>query len=912
MSDWRARLRDELAARGRACDPDVVDELSTHVDAAWETWRSEGVGPEDAEQRLARLIDVWAAEAPDLTRAARTRPSGPPPPARAPWFVGLLQDVRYGFAMLRRQPGFAATAILIMGLGIGAATAIFTIANGVLLTPLPWTESERLVRATELRDGRTGRVAGTLSNGTFRAWSDRPQTIAALGGWLTQTATLTGAGDPTRVSLIPTTASLFPMLGAQPLIGRLFTDADGATGQPGAALLSYGLWQERFGARPDVLGQPLQLNGTAYTIVGVMPRSFAFPDGEARAWTAWQVPSVVQPSGALAAVIFRAIARLNPGATPDQAAAEATARARNAPDMGLAARALFGAAGPIEVRAAPELEAITAEVRPALFVMLVAAALLLATAVANVASLQLARAVARRREFALRAAIGAGQRRLARQLVVEHAIVGLAGAAVGLMLTTLLLRALPDVLPAGFPRQDAIAIDASVLGFALLASLLASLATALVPARVAGRLDLVDTLAAGDGAGIGAGPRAAGTRARGVIMAGQVAAACLLLVGATLLTRSLIALSAADRGYDPSNVLTARLPLPPAFPVERRGPMLDAIIARLEAVPGVTRAAYATGLPLLSAGAFAAFDMPSPLDPGVPIAVQATQRLISPGYVDALRLRVSAGRSLADTDRPASPPVVLVNRTFADRYLGGEGVGRRLPLRGARAGSLRFVEEAVDAEIVGIVDDTRQEGASDPPQPEIFASLRQILPTAVRGFDPIFVVRTSGDPTALVPTLRSLVAEQDPTLALDSVMSMDDRVSASLARPRLYAVVLVLFGSVALIIAATGLFAALSFSVSLRTREIGVRAALGADAPALIGLVLRHALWIVIPGLLVGLAASLAGARLLAAFLFGVGPYDPGSFVAVTVFVIAVAAVACLVPARRAASIDPVAALRGD
>jgi hypothetical protein len=304
--------------------------------------------------------------------------------------------------------------------------------------------------------------------------------------------------------------------------------------------------------------------------------------------------------------------------------------------------------------------------------------------------------------------------------------------------------------------------------------------------------------------------------------------------------------------------------------------------------------------------------MPSPVDPGVPVAVQATQRLISPGFVEALRLRVIAGRSLADTDLPTSPPVVLVNRTFAARYLGGQGLGRRLPLRGARAGSLRFVEETADAEIVGIVDDTRQDGAGDPPQPEIYASLRQVLPAAVRGFDPILVVRTSGDPTALVPALRGLVAEQDPTLALDSVMSMDDRVSASLARPRLYAVVLVLFSSVALLIAAAGLFAALSFSVSLRTRGIGVRAALGADAPALIGLVLRHALWIVVPGLVIGLAASLVTARMLTAFLFGVGPYDPGSFAVVAIFVTAVAGLACLVPARRAATIDPVSALRGD
>lgn len=864
MPEWRSRLRERLAARG-------------------------GRAPR---------------------RPARTRHATVPPPAAGPWMVGWLHDLRYGLALLRRQPGFATTAILTLGLGIGAATAIVTVANGVLLTPLPWDDPGRLIRVTEFRAGRSGRVAGTVSNGTFLAWRDQAQTIADLGGWLTQTATLTGAGDPIRLSIVPTTASLFPMIGARPHIGRLFGEEDGRSGQPGVALLSYGLWQERFGARPEVLGQLLQLNGTPYTIVGVMPRGFAFPDAEARAWTAWQVPAVVQPNGALAGVIFRAIARLAPEATPAQAAAEATARAHGAPDMGLAARALFGAAGPIEVTAIPELEAITGEVRPALLVLLGAAGLLLATAVANVASLQLARAIARRREFALRTAIGAGRGRLARQLVIEHTLVALAGATLGLLITSALVRWLPALLPAGFPRHDAIVIDGRVVGFAGITSLLASLATALVPARVAGRLTLQDSLAAGDNAGVGAGPRAAGTRARAIIMSGQVAAACLLLVVAALLTRSVISLTTADRGYDPSNVLTARLPLPPTLPVERRGPMLDAIIARLEGHPEVTRAAYATGLPLLSAGAFAAFDMPSPADPGVTVAVQATQRLVSPGYFDAMRLRVVEGRALEESDRAGSPPAIVVNRTFASLYLGRDGLGRRLPLRGARAGSLRFAEDAADAEVVGIVDDMRQDGVSEPPQPEIFASLRQIVPAAVRGADPIFVIRTSGDPAVMVTTLRGLVAEQDPHLALDSVMSMDDRVAASLVRPRLYSIVLVLFAGVALVIAATGLSAVLSFSVSLRTREIGVRAALGADARSLVALVARQALSIVIPGLVVGLAASLAAGRLLTAFLFGVGPSDLATFIGVAVFVVAVAALACLLPARRAAAIDPLTALR--
>jgi len=389
-----------------------------------------------------------------------------------------------------------------------------------------------------------------------------------------------------------------------------------------------------------------------------------------------------------------------------------------------------------------------------------------------------------------------------------------------------------------------------------------------------------------------------------------VAIACLLLVGAALLTRSFVSLVRADRGYDPVNVLTARLPFPPGYPAERRSQQLEALLGRLRVVPGVTHAAYGTALPFVSFGGFTAFTMRSPRNPDVELNVQAAQRVVSPDYFSAMRLRLVAGRTLTDADTTTTPPSIVVNRTFARQYLGERPLGFHIPQRGKRAGGIRFADEHADWEVVGVVDDMRQD-VDSPLQPEIFASIKQITTASTNlGFDPILVVRTTADPTTYVSTLRSLVHEQAPALALDSVMTMEDRVMASLARPRLFAVVLAWFGVFALLIAGVGLFGVLSFSVAQRTREIGVRSALGAQARDIVALVLRQALWIIGIGVLFGLAAAMAAVRLLSAFLYGISPHDALTFVAVPIVIVAVAAVACLVPARRAAKVDPLTALR--
>jgi predicted permease len=679
-------------------------------------------------------------------------------------------------------------------------------------------------------------------------------------------------------------------------------ESDGVRGAPGVALLSYGLWQEQFGGHSDAVGGELRLDDQPYTIVGVMPREFAFPDREARLWTAWVVPGVGGPQGVLTGVIFSAMARLRQGVTPAQASAEAAGRARGAPDAGQVALALFGAKAPIDVAVSPARDALTADVKPAIVVLLVAVVLLLATATANVASLQLARAATRRHELAIRAAIGAGASRLARQLLVESVMLGLAGGAAGLTLAAALHRLLPAVLPADFPRLDDVAMDWRVLVFAVAVSLATSVVCGLTPALGARRVDLAASL--GDGgtqSRSSAGRQTARTRT--FIMAGQVAVACLLLVGASLLGRSFIALINADRGYDPANLLTARLSLPAGYSMERRIQVLEGLVGRLRGVAGVREAAYGNALPLLTTGGFRAFKMRPPSDPSTQVDVNTIQRVVSPSYFGALGLRVTSGRPLTDGDTMSAPQAIVVSRSFAAKYLGAAPVGTVVPNLGMCRG------DGDKWQVVGVVDDMRQGAITEPPQPELFLPFRQIGCTNAVS-DLIVVVRTAGDPSPYAAIVRDLLREQAPTLALDSVMSMDDRVMTSLARPRSYALLLGGFALFALAIAGVGLFGVLSYSVAQRTREIGVRTALGAQTYDIVRMVFGQGLAIAGAGVALGLLMSAAAVRALSAFLYGVGAYDAASFVVVPVVLAAVAVVACLVPARRAARVDPLQALR--
>ena len=907
-TDWRAIVRAAFGAR--TPDDDVVEELAQHAAATYETARADGADVDQARAQAATQIDAWVADPVVLAKRPRRAPAVLPPPANASRLAAVAQDARYALRLMRRQPTHSIVVAATMAMGIAATTLLGSIAYGVLLKPLPWADAPRLVRLYETRQGSTKRFRPMMTNGTYRAWRESRRTLDTIGAWDTRQVALTDRPGAARIAVCDVTPSLFSMLQASPALGRAFADGEEEPGRPPLAILSYGMWQQQFGGRPDAIGARIRFDTTAYTVVGVMPASFAFPDREARAWLPFYVePTTTAGKGGMSISMFQALGRLQPGVTPQQAAAEGTAAGRAAipaiPAAKVVATAVFGSDGPVDVSAVPMLQALTGDVRPALLILLAAVVLLLTIATANVASLQLARATSRRRELALRSALGAGRGRLVRQTFVESLVLALFAGTAGIGLAALMHRALPALLPANFPRLDDVAMDWRILAFALCVSIAAGLGCGLLPALHVARSDVAPALAEDALAPVGGGLRARTARARALILAVQMAMACVLLIGAVLLVRSFVDLMNAELGYDPSNVLTARVILTDGeYAPERRFRLLEDIAQRLSATPGVTHAAYADALPFIGGEALSSF--PLKRRDGSTIQVQTGRQSVSPDYFAAMGQHVVEGRGFTAEDASRDVPVAVVNREFSRKYLDGQALGWTLP------GPRKAGVVAAGRPIVGVVEDAVRRSVTDTPQPEIYGIPRSVGEDGGRitDSDIYLIVRTSGDPRDLVPVLRGIVQAAAPSAPLESVMTMRDRVAGSLANPRLYAIVLATFAGFALLIAGVGLFGVLSYSVAQRRREIGVRCALGATARDIMLLVARQSLAIVAAGLAIGLLASAWSARILTTLLYGVTARDPLTFVAVAGALLAVAAVATLVPVRRAVQVDPAKVLR--
>jgi predicted permease len=814
----------------------------------------------------------------------------------------MIRDVRHALVAMRRDRQFAAASLSTLALGIGITTAVFSVVYGVLLRRLPYPDADRLVRLYEEHPGAPKQVGEPpLSNTTMYAWRDRARTVEALAGYYAREYTVLFDGDAVRVHGAEAAPALFTLLRARPQLGRFYADAEAAPTHNRFAVIGDRLWRERFAARADIAGQSLVVDGAPHVIVGVAGADLRFPDRDVQLWTPYDDPTLRDPSVQGGMWLAPTLARLRPGASIAQAEAEGTTAARSVPRPAVASM-LFGNGGPVVVRVERLADLLTAQVRPALLLLGASVVFVLLIACANVANLFLSRGVARQRELAVRAALGATRGQLARQLLAESAVFAIGGGIAGLAIAWLLIRILPIVAPADFPRLDGIRVDTATLVSAALASIGSALAAGLMPAWRGARFELAPSLNPGDGSAGGGIGGDRGRRARDVLLVVESALATLLLVGAALLGRSVVALMHVDAGYDATNVLLARVYEPAGMTGDRAVRFVADVVERLRNRPQVVAAGAGNMMPFNDSTWVAGFTLPASIAGSKSSRVRTVSYLVTPGYAEALHLRLREGRLFTAADAPSDTPLqVIVNEEFVRQYMAVAPVAGR----GFAGGPYKVGA----SQIIGVVANVLKDGNATSPLPEIYT-----LASAARPIlnEVNIVVRTVGDPSAAAAALRAIVRDLDRGAAVGETTPLTARVSASTAQPRFAAAVLIAFAMLALVLAAVGLYGMLSYAVARRTRELGVRVALGASRGAILAMVLREGLSRMAVGALLGLAISAAGARAIGGLLFGISSFDLPAYAAAPAILAPLAAIACLAPAWRAATIDPAIALRGE
>ena len=894
---WNVLRRDRL-------DDELRQEVDTHLALIEEEERANGAGAQATRQARARFGSplVHRERALDGVMAMSVE--------------NIWKEAGFAARRLVRSPAFSVAAVLTLALAIGANAAIFAVVQRVLLNPLPYPDSDRLVDVDH-GSQRLNLPSGLgITRGYYYQYLERSHTLDGIALYAAENATLTGDGEPERIRTTRATASLATVLRVGPAIGRWFREDEGKPGGPQRVVLSHGLWIRRYGGDPGILGRTINLGGVSMDVIGVMPQGFAFPDPRVDAWT----PQQITRSMGFGIWLYGAVARLRDGVTVADARTEMNTLiadiTRAFPGDEFAAGNSAGIALFSTVRTLKE--AMVGAVARALWILLVSVGLVLLVACANVANLFLVRSDARQREVAVRVALGAGRSGIARYFLAESVLLSVAGGALGLAIACGAVRLVVSAGPATLPRLAEIRVDGVAVAYTLLLSV--------VTAFVFGAIPLWRSIPLGPALNeSGRGNTATRSRhhARRLLMGGQVALALTLLIASGLMVRSFQKMRDVDPGFNPDSVLTFRIGLPDrAYPTRAAAVAAHlAILDRLAALPGVVAVSASSGLPLGSGcmgNTLLVQNRPIPPGTTPPIARFCA---VAGGYFEAMGMRLLGGRRITRDDVERSLPVVVVNEALAKRVFPNQNPLGQYVSSNAPPARAEGAPGPTPLEIVGVVSNTPSRSLAEPDaasqlyMPMSIAGGPGIPPTALLGPDVAlmaFVVRSSTPPSALLPSVRGAVSLVDPKLALALVTTLQAMVDSASAQMAFTMVLLAVAAGVALMLGVIGIYGVMSYIVSQRTAEIGVRLALGAEPRSVAAMILRQGGAVAVAGAVVGLVAAFAGSRLIASLLFGISPHDPAVFAATTVLLLIVAALACWLPARGAARLSPVEALRAD
>ena len=805
-----------------------------------------------------------------------------------------MSDLRFAIRTLVSRPAFTVIAVMTIALGIGANVAIFSVVNAVLWRPLPYPHPERLMMVW-VDNPRQGFDKDVASYPVFLDWRTQSRSFDRLAAYFRASVSLTGAGDPVQLRGSVVTATFFPTLNVMPAFGRWFVEEEAAAGRERVVILSHGLWQSRFGSDPAIVGRPIQLNGKPYQVVGVMPAGFQYPDDAAFWLPLAPIDPYAQYMASRGAHWLNVIGRLRDGVTETAAQTEMSTIARRL------AQAYPDSDGSQGVRVAELRNEIVGDVQTGLLVLFGAVGCVLLIACANVANLLLARSTGRRRELAIRTALGAARGRIVRQLLMESVVLAVAGGGAALLLATWGIAALREAAPANMPRLDSIGIDLPVLLFTLGVALVTGVIVGIVPAWRGASASQSEALKADARSG-GEGPR--GRRVRHLLAVTEVAVALVLLVGAGLLARSIAAIARTDLGFNPRNVLAVSIQLSGQKYTDDAQiiQFYQQLLERTSTMAGVRSVGLGStillgGLPQSSTLFVEGRGLPSDaINPPVPFDT------VSNGFFATLGIPLMEGRLFGPEDTATAPPRVVVNQAFVRRFFPSDDpIGKRVTFDNPQNKNARWLT------IVGVVADTRRGGVNRPPWPELYYPLTQSADSRLT-----LVVRTVGDPLAIVRAVQAQVWSIDPAQPVASVRTLEQLVAGVQANRRFTTMMLSVFATVALLLASIGIYGVIAYSTAQRTKEIGVRIALGATRGDVLRMVLRDGLRIGAYGIAIGIAAAVPASRLLSSLLFGVSPHDPVTFVALPICLLLVALVASWIPARRALGADPIRALRAE